>query len=224
MAAFAVLHYRQPQASADLLPLAHGRLAVLQVADREDVGVVPSFSQRGVAEDEAEWFLKADQLLLVLHDPLKCVSCVLGFGARLLGYALGGLGEVAVVHIFHVRHDQRTKPAIIEDRRVLLFEPQPQPAVDWRVVIDPLDEEQGERLDGRRDEPVALLQHKLQLLLEVRLDRLTQHQSLLLLVGFGSRGSRRDPGSIAELHDAGVCVDVLNRPPLVEFPSAAELV
>ena len=53
------VHHREPQAAADLLALAHLRLAVLQVADREDVGVVPALDERRVAEDEPQRLLEA---------------------------------------------------------------------------------------------------------------------------------------------------------------------
>ena len=92
-------------------------------------------------------------------------------------------------------------------------------------MVDPLDEEQRQRLDARRDDPASLLQYKLQLLLEVALDRLPQHEPLLLVIGLGGRGPDRDLAAVAELDERPVAgVDVLHRPALVDLAAAADLV
>ena len=75
---------------------------------------------------------------------------------------------------------ERKRPSRREEL-VLLLEPLAELAVLRVVVRDLVDEEQGQRLDRGRHDAAALLELELQLLLEVALDRLADHEPLVLL-------------------------------------------
>jgi len=55
-----VLIHRQAETAADLLPLLHGAPGLIEGADLEDIGVVPTFAQGRMTEDEAQRLVEGE--------------------------------------------------------------------------------------------------------------------------------------------------------------------
>ena len=67
-----------------------------QRADLEDVGVVPTFAQGGVAEDEADRFALVEESRLVAHD--KVIRVVIDLGRT------GAVLELVRIATFALEH------------------------------------------------------------------------------------------------------------------------
>ena len=93
----AVLVYGQAQTSADFLTLFLVGDGGIERADLEDIGVVPSFSEGGVGEDELQGFFEVEQLFFEFHDQLVGAFLFGGVSFAVFGVSFAVLGEVAVV-------------------------------------------------------------------------------------------------------------------------------
>ena len=90
--AFASLVDAEAQAAAHFLALAHLAAALLQGADLEHIGVVPTFPQGGVGEDKPHrraLGVKVQQQFLVFHDKVVGIGVIRGLGLAVTEFAVG---------------------------------------------------------------------------------------------------------------------------------------
>src|SRR4051794_9022021 len=122
-----------------------------------------------MAEDEPERLVEAEKLLLLAHDAFEGRVGVLRVltKPRVLRDALGTRGEVSVMDRTHLGHGQHSELRVGLDGGVDLLEPRPKLASRRVIIGYAVNEEQRQRLERRRDSLAALLQLRLQLLLEV---------------------------------------------------------
>lgn len=100
-----LLVHAQAQAASEGLAAFPFTADVAQGANLEDVGIVPTLAQGRVREDEFQWRVETEQLLLVLHNQAVGAFGVVAAGVALI--ALSGIGpgtflvdgEVAIVNI-----------------------------------------------------------------------------------------------------------------------------
>ena len=93
--AVAVLVDAQAQATAHFLPLCNVAVGVLQGANLEDIGVVPTFPQGGMGEDEAGRLLEGQQPLLVFQNQFVGRN-IIGELAAFLGSAVDAAARLLV--------------------------------------------------------------------------------------------------------------------------------
>ncbi len=91
-----MVHRQAQPASQGLAAFAFGA-HLAQVADLEDVGVVPAFAQGGMTEDEAQGFFIREQLLFILHDLAIDIIIRLGGAVGVFEYALFVLRKISIM-------------------------------------------------------------------------------------------------------------------------------
>ena len=147
---------------------------MLQRADLEHVGIVPSLAQRGMAEDEPRGLFEAQQAFLVLQNQVVCADVVAvlrpAFDLRVDGMAVLVDAEISLVHVTAVRGAQPVEIAgsvvetvldeIMHAAVVLLLEHVRVLAVQRLavIVVPAVDEEQAQALDAPGPQMLLLVQ------------------------------------------------------------------
>ena len=141
----------ETDATADFLAFAHVGDGLVEGADLEDVGVVPAFAEGGVGEDEGGGFVEGEEAFFGLHDQFVGFAVLSGFagggveefsGASFAGFLgkVGGLdGGGVLVAPVGVAGFEVVEVAVEECT---------QQAVVGSVVVDAVDEEEGEDFDA----------------------------------------------------------------------------
>ena len=177
--AHALAVHAQAQSAANLLSFADFVVRMLQRADLEHVGIVPSLAQRGMAEDEPRGLFEAQQAFLVLQNQVVCADVVAvlrpAFDLRVDGMAVLVDAEISLVHVTAVRGAQPVEIAgsvvetvldeIMHAAVVLLLEHVRVLAVQrLAVIVVPavfrhlVDEEQAQALDAPGPQMLLLVQ------------------------------------------------------------------
>ena len=217
----------QPQAPSDLLAAGDGVVALLEHPHDEHVGVVPSFAQRRVGEDEPHWFGEREQPFLAFQDQVIGIRVgglalvVAASGDLAVDLVLGLLvdGEVALVHLPHVvatqvglillgrRVDGEFAEHLVTNRGVLLLE---HPRIVAESVLTAVVAVLGDLVDEEQREHLDALAEQLAFLVQMGTNDLTNLDAPLGLLGDVPVGQLpcRDHIAAAQLDHVAVRVDL----------------